>query len=85
MAFFAVLKESGVAASVVSVPGVHAAGNASRGVQLVIAAAAEGMQAAFAIHTALLEADAASNALRDHEPGQSPPANRIRPGYEAVD
>lgn len=41
------------------VPGVYAAGNASRGVQLVIAAAAEGMQAAFAINTALLEADAA--------------------------
>jgi thioredoxin reductase len=42
-----------------SVPGVYAAGNASRGIQLVIAAAAEGMQAAFAINTALLEADAA--------------------------
>jgi thioredoxin reductase len=42
------------------VPGVYAAGNASRGVQLVIAAAAEGMQAAFAINTALLEADAKS-------------------------
>ena len=42
-----------------SVPGVYAAGNASRGVQLVIAAAAEGMQAAFAINSALLEADAA--------------------------
>ncbi len=41
------------------VPGVYAAGNASRGVQLVIAAAAEGMQAAFAINTALVEADAA--------------------------
>jgi len=41
-----------------SVPGVYAAGNASRGVQLVIAAAAEGMQAAFAINSALLEADA---------------------------
>jgi thioredoxin reductase len=36
-----------------SVPGVYAAGNASRGVQLVIAAAAEGMQAAFAINSAL--------------------------------
>jgi thioredoxin reductase len=41
------------------VPGVYAAGNASAGVQLVIAAAAEGMQAAFSINTALLEADAA--------------------------
>jgi thioredoxin reductase len=53
-----------------NIPGVYAAGNASRGVQLVIAAAAEGMQAAFAINSALLDADAASNALRDHEPGQ---------------
>lgn len=41
------------------VPGVYAAGNVSRGVQLVIAAAAEGMQAAFSINSALLEADAA--------------------------
>jgi thioredoxin reductase len=41
-----------------NVPGLYAAGNATRGVQLVIAAAAEGMQAAFAINTALLEADA---------------------------
>jgi thioredoxin reductase len=41
-----------------NVPGVYAAGNATRGVQLVIAAAAEGMEAAFAINTALLEADA---------------------------
>jgi thioredoxin reductase len=41
-----------------NVPGVYVAGNASRGVQLIIAAAAEGMQAAFAINSALLEADA---------------------------
>jgi thioredoxin reductase len=68
-----------------NIPGLYAAGNASRGVQLVIAAAAEGMQAAFAINSALLDADAASNALRDHEPGQSTPANRITPGCEAVD
>ena len=67
-----------------NIPGVYAAGNASRGVQLVIAAAAEGMQAAFAINSALLEADAASNALRDHEPGQPTPSNRIAPGSEAV-
>jgi thioredoxin reductase len=52
-----------------NISGVYAAGNASRGVQLVIAAAAEGMQAAFAINSALLDADAASNALRDHKPG----------------
>jgi hypothetical protein len=53
-------------------------------VQLVIAAAAEGMQAAFAINSALLDADAASNALRDHKPGQPTPSNRITPGSEAV-
>jgi thioredoxin reductase len=46
------------------VPGVYAAGNCSTGVQLVIAAVAEGMQAAFAINNALLEADAASGNLR---------------------
>ena len=68
-----------------NIPGVYAAGNASRGVQLVIAAAAEGMQAAFAINSALLDADAASNALRDHEPGQPTPSDRITPGNEAVD
>ena len=68
-----------------NIPGVYAAGNASRGVQLVIAAAAEGMQAAFAINSALLDADAASNALRDHEPGQPTPSGRITPGNEAVD
>jgi thioredoxin reductase len=58
-----------------NIPGVYAAGNASRGVQLVIAAAAEGMEAAFAINNALLEKDAASNALRDHEPGQATPCD----------
>lgn len=47
------------------VPGVYAAGNASRGVQLVIAAAAEGMQAAFAINTALVEADAKTGELKN--------------------
>ena len=66
-----------------NIPGVYAAGNASRGVQLVIAAAAEGMQAAFAINSALLDADAGSNALRDHEPGQPTPSNRIKPESEA--
>jgi len=45
-------------------------------VQLVIAAAAEGMEAAFAINNALLEADTASNALRDHKPGQAVPSDR---------
>jgi thioredoxin reductase len=60
-----------------NIPGLYAAGNASRGVQLVIAAAAEGMEAAFAINNALLEADAASNALRDHEPGQATLSDRI--------
>ena len=66
-----------------NIPGVYAAGNASRGVQLVIAAAAEGMQAAFAINSALLDADAMSNALRDHKPGQPTPSNRIKPESEA--
>jgi thioredoxin reductase len=68
-----------------NIPGVYAAGNASRGVQLVIAAAAEGMQAAFAINSALLDADAASNALRHHKPGQPTPPDRIKSGHEAVD
>ncbi len=45
------------------IPGLHAAGNASRGVQLVIAAAAEGTLAAVAINNALVEADAESGAL----------------------
>jgi thioredoxin reductase len=40
------------------VPGVYAAGNATRGVQLVIFAAAEGTRAAVAINNALLEAGA---------------------------
>jgi thioredoxin reductase len=50
-----------------SVPGVYAAGNCSKGVQLVAAAVAEGMQAAFAINNALLEEDTASGEL-----GQAP-------------
>ncbi len=40
------------------VPGLYAAGNASRGVQLVIAAAAEGTLAAVAMNNALIETDA---------------------------
>ena len=40
------------------IPGLFVAGNASRGLQLIIAAAAEGMQAAFAINCALVGADA---------------------------
>jgi len=67
-----------------NIPGVYAAGNASRGVQLVIAAAAEGMEAAFAINSALLDADAKSNALRGHKPGQPTHSNRITPGSGAV-
>jgi thioredoxin reductase len=46
-----------------NIPGVYAAGNCSRGIQLVIGAVAEGMQAAFAINNALLEADAESGLL----------------------
>lgn len=40
-----------------NVPGVFVAGNTSRGLQLVIMAAADGPQAAFTINQALLEAD----------------------------
>lgn len=40
-----------------SIPGVYAIGNASRGLQLVIIAAAEGTRAGFAIDEALDEAD----------------------------
>lgn len=48
-----------------NVPGVYAAGNCSRGIQLVTAAVAEGMEAAFAINDDLVEADARSGALKD--------------------
>ena len=41
-----------------NIPGLYAAGNASRGVQLVIAAAAEGTLAAVAMNNALVEVDA---------------------------
>ena len=41
------------------IPGLYVAGDASRAVQLVIVAAAEGAQAAFAINTALLKEDLA--------------------------
>jgi thioredoxin reductase len=47
------------------VPGLFAAGNASRGVQLVIAAAAEGTLAAVAMNNALVEADAESGELSE--------------------
>ena len=40
-----------------NVPGVYAAGNCTNGVQLVVAAVAEGMRAALAINDALLEED----------------------------
>jgi thioredoxin reductase len=40
-----------------NVPGLYAAGNASKGLQLVIMAAADGTQAAFSINEALLDAD----------------------------
>ncbi len=45
------------------IPGLYAAGNASRGVQLVIAAAAEGTLAAVAMNNALVEADAEKGEL----------------------
>lgn len=60
--------------TVTSVPGVYAAGNCSRGIQLVVAAVAEGMQAAFAINNALLEADAANGSLRK---GEMPKASQV--------
>lgn len=41
------------------IPGLYVAGDASRAVQLVIVAAAEGAEAAFAINTALLKEDLA--------------------------
>ena len=49
------------------IPGLYAAGNASRGVQLVIAAAAEGTLAAVAMNNALVEADAESGELAETE------------------
>ena len=41
------------------IPGLFVAGDASRSVHLVIVAAAEGAEAAFAINTALLKEDLA--------------------------
>ena len=46
------------------VPGLFAAGNASRGLQLVIIAAAEGTRAAFAINDALCERDKSERCRR---------------------
>ena len=46
------------------VPGLFVAGNASRGLQLIIAAAAEGAHAAFAINCALAEADGRKGVLK---------------------
>jgi thioredoxin reductase len=56
--------QCGEGTATTNVPGVYAAGNCTRGIQLVIGAVAEGMQAAFAINNALLEADADSGALK---------------------
>ena len=61
--------------TVTGVPGVYAAGNCTKGVQLVIAAVAEGMQAAFAINNDLVEIDAASGALR-HAADDVKPASK---------
>ena len=49
--------------SATCIPGLYAAGNASRGVQLVIAAAAEGTLAAVAMNNRLVETDAESGEL----------------------
>ena len=59
------------------VPGVYAAGNASRGVQLVITAAAEGMQAGFAINSALLEADAPRGKVLETASLENVPSSRL--------
>lgn len=48
-----------------NIPGVYAAGNCTRGIQLVVAAVAEGMEAAFAINDDLICADAESGALKE--------------------
>jgi len=56
------------------VPGVFVAGNASRGLQLVIAVAAEGMQAGFAINSALLEADAEQGTVKSGAGDEKNPA-----------
>ncbi len=45
------------------IEGLYVAGNASRGVQMVIAAAAQGALAAVAINNALAEEDAESGAI----------------------
>lgn len=59
-----VITEKGVVATgkyeSTNVPGLYVAGDASRAVQLVIVAAAEGAEAAFAINTALLKEDLAN-------------------------
>jgi thioredoxin reductase len=69
-----------------SVPGLFAAGNASQGVQLVIAAAAEGTLAGVAMNDMLVEADAETGALqresrRDDVPTQD---NTNRDSHSAV-
>ena len=65
------------------VPGLFAAGNTSHGLQLVIIAAAEGTQAAFAVNQALLDADrageeeAVTRAARPVVLGESGSANEL--------
>ncbi len=56
------------------VPGVFVAGNASRGLQLVIASAAEGAQAGFAINGALLETAANQGAVKSGAGDEQHPA-----------
>ena len=56
------------------VPGVYVVGNASKGVQLIIAAAAEGMRAGLAINDALLEADARRGAVKSGAGDEKHPA-----------
>ncbi|MEO6782245.1 MAG: NAD(P)/FAD-dependent oxidoreductase [Bradyrhizobium sp.] len=51
-----------------NMPGLYVAGDASRAVQLVVVAAAEGAEAAFAINTALLKEELARAEVRAADP-----------------
>jgi hypothetical protein len=59
----------------ISLPGVYAARNASDGVQLaLLPQLLKACRWPSRSNSALLHADAASNALREHEPGQPTPS-----------
>jgi thioredoxin reductase len=63
-----------------SVPGVYAAGDCSRDVQLVVVAAAEGARAAFAINTQLTRRDLAGRERKKHG---GPARKHARPAADA--